>query len=94
MCEFSLIEKASNLNKAICAIYPNTKSEGVDFTIADLLAAYDECPKEYWLFDVIMWDLYNIHYRDFMIFTLGKHAVDLEALELAIEENLLAFSSK
>jgi len=92
MCELSLIEKASKLNKAICNRYPINKSEGVDFTIADLLVAYDEYPRESWLFDVIMWDLYNIHYRDLMMFSNGKHCVDLEALELAVDENLLAFS--
>ncbi len=91
MCESSLIEKVSNLNKAICAIYPSNKSEGVDFNISDLITAYDEFPKEAWLFDVIMWDLYNIHYRDFMTFRCGQHNVDLNALEVAIDENLLAF---
>jgi hypothetical protein len=39
-----------------------------------------------------MWDLYNIHYREFMMFSNDKHCVDLEALEIAVDENLLAFS--
>ena len=89
----NIIEKATHLNKLICARYPNAKPEGKDFDISVLFECYEDesMASSRNIFDAIMWETYNIHYRDFMTFINGKHQVDIEALENAIDENILAF---
>lgn len=89
----NIIEKATHVNKLICARYPNSKKEGKDFDISVLFECYEDetlIPSRY-IFDAILWDLYNIHYRDFMVFSNGKHTIDVNALEEALDEMILAF---